>query len=186
MTAGAPSTGVLLVESGLVKAVLPGHDGDDPVAGLFSAGELLGEIGVLSGRPRSAHVIALTTGWVVEVAGAAFPSGDRDVHELLLRSWIKRQNHADERQRMQHREVPTRVALSLQRWAWEFGVPTERGMEVRGLSQQDIAQAVAASAKSVEAVLHELREGGLLHTGRLRYALPDPDALDEVISRATW
>ncbi|GAB3300316.1 helix-turn-helix domain-containing protein [Parasphingorhabdus pacifica] len=101
-----------------------------------------------------------------------------DVRELLDETWRKRQQNADDRQLAQTRDVPTRVASALLRWAKEFGRTTEQGLLMRGLSQKDIAQAVCASEKTVEAVLGDLRNAGLLRTERLRYWLPAPHALE--------
>ncbi|MCG8916924.1 helix-turn-helix domain-containing protein [Actinokineospora sp. PR83] len=48
---------------------------------------------------------------------------------------------------------------------------------LRGLSQQDLAMAVAASEQHVAAALAELRGERLVETGRLRFRLPAPEKL---------
>lgn len=170
-----------------MKAVLPARDGFDTVAGIYGPGDLLGEMGVMGHRPRSAHVIALSSGRAVHVSAQVFrrlQGEGSDVRELLDETWRKRQKYADDRQLAQARDVSTRVAMALLGWARMFGRATEQGVQVHGLSQRDIAQAVCASEKTVEAVLGELRSDGLLITQRLRYSLPYPRTLESRVFEA--
>ncbi|MEU7475512.1 cyclic nucleotide-binding domain-containing protein [Lentzea sp. NPDC042327] len=72
INAGERSDEVLLLDSGLVKVVLPTAGDREPITGLFGRGDLLGELGVTGGVPRSAHVIALAAGSAWHVAGSRF------------------------------------------------------------------------------------------------------------------
>ncbi|MDT7787589.1 MAG: family transcriptional regulator, cyclic receptor protein [Pseudonocardiales bacterium] len=185
ITAGTSSDEVLLLESGLVKVVLPTSDAREPITGLYGPGDLLGEIGVTTGAPRSAHVIALVAGTALHVAGSHFLAlrdNDQDVRRLVDETWRKRQHNADENQLRQMRTGAPRVAMCLLTWAREFGTQVGSGLELRGVSQQDLAHAVAMSVKTVEPFLHVLRERGLLITGRLWYRLPSPDGLGHFIA----
>ncbi|MET9630171.1 Crp/Fnr family transcriptional regulator [Lentzea sp. NPDC006480] len=187
ITAGTSSDEVLLIESGLVKVVLPTSDAREPITGLYGPGDLLGEIGVTTGAPRSAHVIALVPGTALHIAGSHFLAlrdDDPDIRRLIDETWRKRQRNADENQLRQMRNGAPRVAMCLLSWAREFGVLVGSGLELRGVSQQDLAHAVAMSVKTVEPLLHELREHGLLVTGRLWYRLPAPDRLGHFIATA--
>lgn len=186
ITAGAPSDEVLLLESGLVKVVLPTGEAREPITGLYGPGDLLGEIGVTSGARRSAHVIALVAGRAWHVAGSQFLAlrDDAGVRSLVDATWRKRQRNADENQLRQTRTGAARVAMCLLSWAREFGTEIDSGLELRGVSQQDMAQAVAMSVKTIEPFLHVLREHGLLRTGRLWYRLPAPDRLGRFIAGA--
>lgn len=185
MTAGTASEEVLLLESGLVKVVLPTPDAREPITGLYGPGDLLGEIGVTTGAPRSAHVIALVAGTALPVAGSHFLTlldDDPDVRALVDETWRKRQRNADENQLRQMRTGAARVAMCLLSWAREFGVEVDSGLELRGVSQEDLAHTVAMSVKTIEPFLHVLRSRGLLVTGRLRYRLPAPDRLGHFIA----
>ena len=189
LTAGTPSDKVLLLESGVAKIVLPTGDGSDWVLGFLGAPDLIGERGVMSGRPRSAHVVALTNGCVVHVAARTFVrlrTEHAEVLDLVDRTLLRRQEHADARQLAAAHDVTGRVAVSLLRWARDFGQQTESGLLMRGISQRDIAQALTASEKSVEVALRALRGAGLLRTGRLRYLLIDPVGMEERFGRSDW
>jgi CRP/FNR family transcriptional regulator, cyclic AMP receptor protein len=186
ITAGTPSDEVLLIESGLVKVVLPTGGPREPITGLYGAGALLGEIGVTSGNLRSAHVIVLAAGAAWHVAGSQFLSlrSDRNVQRLVEETWHDRQRNADENQRRQMCSGSARVAMCLLAWAREFGTEVDAGLELRGVSQQDVAQAVAMSVKTIEPFLHLLRVHGLLRTSRLHYRLPSPERLGHFIANA--
>jgi CRP-like cAMP-binding protein len=178
---GTPSEEVLLLESGLVKVVLLGADGTETVANVLGAGTLLGESGVLNDEPRSARVLALRDGLAVHVAARVFLrliDEDTSVRDLVNRTWTERQRDADHHQLCQAHDVPTRVAMTLLRWARTVGTPTSSGVVIGGLSQLDLAQAVAASARSVESALRPLRASGLLVTGRLTYRITKPEGLE--------
>lgn len=185
INAGSDSDEVLLLESGLVKVVLPTGQDREPITGLYGRGELLGELGVTGGAPRSAHVIALVAGAAWHTAGSRFVtlrSTNPDVQRLVDETWRQRQRNADEHQRSLMRPVPVRVAMCLLRWARAFGEETDGMLELRGVSQVEVAQAVAASVKRVEEALHVLRRSGLVRTGRLWFSL-DPDGTCQFIAK---
>jgi CRP/FNR family cyclic AMP-dependent transcriptional regulator len=182
LTAGTPSDQVLLLEAGVAKVVLPTRDGSESVLGFVGAPDLIGERGVMSRQPRTAHVVALTNGRVVHVPARTFirlRAEHADVLDLVDQTLLRRQEHADARQLAAAHDVIGRVAVSLLQWARDFGQQTENGLVMRGISQRDIAQALTASEKSVEVALRVLRKAGLLQTGRLRYLLTDPVRMEE-------
>lgn len=186
ITAGAPADEVLLIEQGLVKVVLQGANGERSLLGLFGPGALLGDMGVLAHRPRSADVIALRSGIAVHVAATTFRQLHgvaTDVRELVDEVARTRLRTADERQLAQTREVPERVVLALLKWAREFGHADGDGLVLHGLSQRELAQAINASDKHVEAALRSLRSAGLIRTRRLWFSIPRPKALEELVNR---
>jgi CRP-like cAMP-binding protein len=187
LTAGTTSDRVLVLQVGVVKVVLPTRDGSESVIGFLGAPDLIGERGVMSRQPRSAHVVALTAGSAIHVAAGTFlrlRASSPDVFELVDGVLLHRQEQADVRHVAAAYDVTGRVAVSLLRWARDFGQRTEHGLLMRGMSQRDIAQAVTASEKSVEVALRVLRKAGLLHTGRLSYVLTDPAAVEEQFDQA--
>ncbi|MFR9728430.1 Crp/Fnr family transcriptional regulator [Saccharopolyspora sp. MS10] len=178
MLAGEPPHDVLLVWDGLLKIVLPHVEGGQPVAGLSGHDDLLGETGVINDLPRSASVVALGPGHAWRLRAAAFRAGyaeSDDVRQLVNETYRRRQEHADHRQLALGHEVPQRLRMMLLHWASRFGRTTSAGLEVRGLTQTDIASAISSSPKHVEATLRAMRESGVLRTGRRWYAIPDPD-----------
>jgi CRP/FNR family transcriptional regulator, cyclic AMP receptor protein len=187
LTAGTASDKVLLIESGVVKVVLSGRPGMESVAALHGRGTLIGERGVTTGQPRSAHVVGTLAGEAVHVSASVFlqlRDENPNVRALLEHTLRTRQRWADERLLAQMHSVRTRVVSFLLRWAHELGTPADDGLLMRGVSQKEIAQAVIASEKTVETVLGELRASGVLRTRRLGYLLTDPAELERSLENS--
>lgn len=72
---------LMVVLSGLAKVRSFNADGDEALLSLIGAGDLLGEISVLDGEPRSADVVSLTPVRLLKVHGRAF--------QTLLQSEVK-------------------------------------------------------------------------------------------------
>jgi CRP/FNR family transcriptional regulator, cyclic AMP receptor protein len=188
---GAPSDEVLLIESGKVKIVLHGPNGADSILGFYGAGALMGEMGVMGNRPRSADVIARTPGVALHIEADTFRRLLRDypgVSTYVTEVLEQRLFQADQRQRVHASfEVSVRVARQLLSWAQTSGeLVSGGGLRVRGLTQLEIAQFVTASAKTVDHVLKQLRSDKLLETGRRSYLLPDPQLLERCLSDPDW
>lgn len=62
---GDPGTGLLLVVRGRIRISVPSSEGRDGVLNLVRAGEVVGEIALLDGHPRTADAIADTDGEVM-------------------------------------------------------------------------------------------------------------------------
>src|SRR5262249_49570069 len=126
---GAPSDEVLLIETGKVKVVLHGANGADSILGFYGSGALMGEMGVMGGRPRSADVTARTPGIAVHVDARPFRPLLRDPPSLsayVTDVLSKRLFQADQRQRLHASfEVSVRVARQLLSWAQSSGEPME-------------------------------------------------------------
>lgn len=185
MAMGARSHEVLLIDSGAVKVLLPSAAGLDVVVGLRGPGTLLGELGVLDEQPRSATVVGFADGVATHLPGPAFRDlvdHDRDVRRLTDDARHQRLRSADRRQvQVATMNVRSRTICQLLDWAMSFGERTVEGVVLSGLSHRDLAGAVLASEKHVDAVLHELRRAGLLRTSRLRFVLPEPDRLGQFV-----
>jgi CRP/FNR family transcriptional regulator, cyclic AMP receptor protein len=188
---GTDSNEVLLIEAGAVNVVLTAPDGVESVVGPYGPGELIGDIGVMRQEPRSATVIGQQDGSAVHVPGAAFRElAQRDTS---LMAWLlydvayRRQLNADVRQlAMATQTVRGRVVIRLLDWADEIGERDGETVVVRGFTQHQLAQAIAASRQSVEDALHDLRSAGLLDTGHLRFTLLRPSLLREQLFRSGW
>lgn len=190
MVYGDRSDEVLLIESGNVKVVLSTDGGTELIAGFYGAGELIGELGVMNGIPRTASVIAHTSGSAVHVSGKlflGFVSENRLALLHIVGTLQRRLRNAD-RYRLDNasQDVPTRVARQLLAWGQSCGRVTAEGTVVRGLTQKDLAQTVSASVKTVESALKVLRGAGLLHTRRCTFVLPNPGRLERSLTDSGW
>ena len=71
-----------------------------------------------------------------------------------------------------------RLARVLVDIAWSCGQPTEEGLTIAvALSQPELATMIGASEATVQKVLRELRENGIIRTGYRRITVVDLPAL---------
>jgi hypothetical protein len=100
MAMGERSDVVVLIESGVVKVALSTGNGIDVVSGLFGPGEMLGELGVLHFRPRSATVADHRNGVATTFSRAILDIMHRnwDIRALVDATQRRRLRNADHRQ----------------------------------------------------------------------------------------
>jgi len=89
---GDDADAVFILVSGSLGVVVPGADGADVVRGRVHAGELVGEMAILTGEPRSATVYAIRDAELVRFSTGEFES-ILDKHPAFLRE-IARTNIA--------------------------------------------------------------------------------------------
>jgi len=173
---------VFLMESGwvLIRSTSPG--GEDVVLALRGPGEVLGELSVLDGKPRSATAVAATDVEVtVTPAAALLPAlhGDHEAMRELLLVLAQRLREAD-RRRLEWATLDTlgRVAVHLLELADRFGVETADGILVElPLVQEDLARWIGSSREATVKALRTLRGLGIVTTARRAVTIHDAQGL---------
>jgi CRP/FNR family transcriptional regulator, cyclic AMP receptor protein len=181
---GDRSDHVLVLRSGRLKIVRTTADGRETLVAVRGPGELVGELNVLAGSdaPRAASAIALDDVVVQAIPASEFlrfVERHAAVSFVLLRQVASRLREATTRHAdAGGYDVLHRLARALLDEAEHRGHDVEGGTMVgTGLSQQDLAGLVAASAKSVSRSLAVLRGRGLVSTGRRSIVILDLDGL---------
>lgn len=174
------SDAVFLVQAGRVKVSYLAPEGREVVLALRGPGDVIGELGVLDGGPRSATVTALDDVEAVVVPAARYRdlvASDPELSFRLLRLVIDRLRDAD-RMLVEHGayDASRRVAIRLLELAERFGERRADHLTVR-LSQDDLAAWSGASREAVNKALRSLREDGVVSTGRGTITILDPDRL---------
>lgn len=173
---------VFLLEQGWVLIRSAAPDGEEVVLGLRGPGEILGELSVLDGRPRSASAVAVTDlDAVVTPADALLRTlrSDHDATLELLRVVVDRLREAD-RRRLEYATVDTlgRVATRLLELAERFGEPTDEGIRVElPLVQEDLARWCGGSREATVKALRTLRGLGVVTTARRTVTIRDTNGL---------
>jgi len=165
---GEPGGTLFLSLSGYFKAVTTGSDGTEMLLSVMGPGEVLGELSVLDGQPRSASVIAIEPGELAFIDRPALlglmassPSlaiGLVAVLAQRVRSLTKRFEI------LSRQDVPGRLAQALLSLAEKHGQKLgqqQLRIPVR-LSQQDFASMVGATRESVNKQLREWTRTGML------------------------
>jgi CRP/FNR family cyclic AMP-dependent transcriptional regulator len=173
---------VVLLLSGTVKVTYTTPGGREVVIGLCGSGDLLGELAVMDGRPRSNTVTALEPVEAAVIPARDFRDFVRDpeVAEVMMRMLTERLRDADRKQlEFASRDAIGRVSARLVELAQHYGRSTGSGVEITvPMSQEELAGWSACSREAVVRALRMLRERRLIETGRYRHiTVLDVDAL---------
>jgi CRP-like cAMP-binding protein len=182
---GGDSRHVVLLVSGLAKVVGSAAPGHESVLALRTRGDLLGEMAFLTGLPRSARVAAAgpVRARLISADGfAAFLAEHPAAATAVAETVTHRLRKANERRtEFAALSAAARIAHALADVADVYG-PAPGGGWVVGpeCTQADLASLASVSVRTVEKVLRDLEEAGLVERRRRALAVRDPQALREV------
>ncbi len=173
---------VIVLLSGRVKVSYTTDEGDEILLAIRGLGELLGELSVLDGEPRSATVTALEAVDALVVGAAEFRTFLRTnpAAAMYLLTTLSRRLRDADRKRIEFRafDILARVAGRLVELAENFGEASEHGVYIAlSLTQEDLAGWVGGSREAVSKALRVLRAGGLIETRRGAILVLDLEAL---------
>ncbi|MEU5979094.1 Crp/Fnr family transcriptional regulator [Streptomyces sp. NPDC047315] len=182
-----PSTHVVVILSGWAKVTSAAPNGYEALLALRGPGDIVGEQALLSGRPRGATVTALSRIEALVVPADGFGALLDERHGIarkLLALTADRTRDSD-RRRVQFAAltVQERLALLLLELIRTHGEESQDGVRLRaGLTQSDLAGSVGASREAVARLLKQLRERGVVRTGRRGLVVVRPDVLRQLAS----
>jgi CRP-like cAMP-binding protein len=189
MSEGEPPDSVLLVSSGLVKVVISDGAGNDHLLGVRGPGELLGEMGCLGKRPRSARIVALSPVWAWKMSARAFTAfllGHPTVGIEVTNQLSDRLRNADgHRILLSSREVGPRLARAIRDMALVFRAAWSGPAIEIPLSQDELAQLINAAQVSVQRSLRDLRGRDLVRTGYRKVTVPCLTCLELLVGAGT-
>jgi len=167
-TKGAPGSSMMAVLVGRIRVGSVSPEGKEVTLNVIGPGEVVGEIALLDGKPRSADAVAIEDTTVMVVERRDFlPFMLR--HETLVErvltvlcDRLRRTSNALEEIALF--EVPARLARVVLKLAEDYGRPLpEGGIRVSiKLSQRDLSNLVASSRESVNKQLRVWRESGVV------------------------
>jgi CRP/FNR family cyclic AMP-dependent transcriptional regulator len=180
---------VLAVRAGRVKVFIGAPSGREVVLAIKVAGDLLGELSAIDGRPRSATAVAIEPVQAIVVTNEVFDEFIETHPRLAVRllKTLATQLRDTSRWTAEHQDgdVPTRVARRVLYIAERFGEHRGAGVHISfALSQDDLASWVGASREATSRALAQLRAAGLVTTARLHIAVPELSALRSYCSVA--
>lgn len=182
---GEATTHLELVVSGALRVLVTSPDGRTLTIRYCRRGALLGAMSLFSpGFAMPATVEALVEARVLRTDPAAVRrlAGQPDVaHALLLELSERAKGFLHEIPGNAFGSVRQRVVRHLLDLASDSG--TNDGRLVARVSQQDLADAAGTAREVVVRVLRELREEGLVSTGREEIVLT---AVDRLVDRGLW
>ncbi|MHB8941943.1 MAG: Crp/Fnr family transcriptional regulator [Desulfobacteria bacterium] len=155
------------IERGRVKVTIPSSSGEELILAILGAGNLLGELSLFDGKPRSATVQALEdteTLCLHREDLLALMRGRFDVVEKILVVLAGRIRDTDTLLADKHfLDITARLAKKILDLGDTFGV--QEGGQVRigvKITQKDLASMIGATRESVNKQLKALRDQGLV------------------------
>ncbi|MTI43364.1 CRP-like cAMP-binding protein [Roseibium hamelinense] len=182
---GDPGNGCYAVLEGSLKVSILSVDGDEQLLAVLGPGDLVGELALLDGRPRSATVSALKEAQLAFVDKSAFERfADQNpaVYRHMLCIVGKRLRHAnDVLAARSFLPLPGRVAQTLLQLSDTFGKTLDDGRVLihYKLSQADIANMSGAARENVSRVLNEWKRCGTISRISGYYCLEQPKVLEQ-------
>ncbi|MEX0749857.1 MAG: Crp/Fnr family transcriptional regulator [Dehalococcoidia bacterium] len=178
---GEPGDSVFAIVSGRVRVFVEGSSGD-VVLGTRGEGDVLGEMSLLDGMPRSASVRAIDDVTALYVAKDRFDAWLRDhpaASRAMLEVFASRLREAtDQVAGIALLSVEARVARRL----WQmFAAASHDGAPLPDASirvnQTELARAIGVTRESVNKHLARIKQSNVITMASGRVTLIDPEAL---------
>jgi len=179
---GDPSRHVVLIETGWAKITVSGRHGSEALLAIRGAGDIVGELSAIDGRPRFATVTALTPISATVLSAERLEQcmdAEGPIARALLRHLAANLRESDRRRALHGASNgDARVIGLLQELVERNGVRTGEGIMINlPLSQKDLADAVAASREVVARTMRVLRGRQVVVTRRRQIVVLRPDLL---------
>jgi CRP-like cAMP-binding protein len=188
MARGDPGGSVMAVLAGRVRVSSVSADGREITLNVIGPGELVGEFGLLDGKPRSNDVIAVEGTTVMVIERREFMPfllrHETLVERLLVVLCDKLRRTSLALEEIALLDVPARLARLLVKLAADYGRPVSEGEGVRidlKLSQRDLSTLVASTRESVNKQLRVWREEGAIDQRDGYLIVRKPDALEALV-----
>ena len=183
--AGDPGDSMMIVLSGTLKVCVNASTGREVVLDYLGPGEIIGEIAVFDGKPRTASVIAIEAAELVVLQRRVVlpflekhPAASLRIIEMLCDK-IRRTN-AIVQDSTAISKAP-RLALDLLRLLDEHGVEGDEGYSLNfRISQTELGNYVNISRENVNRQLREWEDAGIVKVSRSSISIQDRDALRKI------
>jgi CRP/FNR family cyclic AMP-dependent transcriptional regulator len=165
---GEPGDVMFVVQSGAVR-ISKEVGGQAKVLAVLGAGEFLGEMAILNGKPRTATATVVEPTRCLTIGARMLEqmvARNSEIAIRLIKKLARRLDSADTLvEILLHRDPKARVLLALSRHAEAFGEPLEGGgVRVRA-SAEDLARDVGAEPSVAREMMGRLRRLGLVEDG---------------------
>jgi len=165
-----PSPNTFLVRSGKISILLESADGRQLVINEMHAGDLFGEVGVLTDHPRSSSAFARTDSELLVIPGDVFMkvlNSEQVLVRRMLEMAVDRLRLSSERESaLAFLDAQGRLARLLLQLSSQ-----ELEKEYITISQDELAQRTGQTRQTVAKTLGRWRRAGWLITGRGRIML---------------
>lgn len=189
-THGGSVDWLIVIGKGRIKAVVPGTaTTPELLLGVFLPGDVIGEIGIFENVPRVGSHIAVVESEVLLVPKdellALLDRRPLVSRRLLEAVCTKLRLAVDLGLGLRSLDLPSRFYRRLLYLAKGDSLRDENGLRIQhGLSQQELADSIAASRETLNRLMGEWKDAGLITYGRGYLVIRDPDAMARLLPDA--
>lgn len=175
-------TFMLAVLAGCVRVCIYSSEGREIALNLVQPGEILGEIAVLDGRPRTADAVAIDAvdALVLDRRDIVALLHDRPAAAVAMLGMLcqRLRRTSGQVEALAFHDLPSRLAMLLLRLADDTGIATPAGVRIaRPLAQRDLARLIGSTRESVNRQLRTWTAEELIATDHGYVTIRDRDAL---------
>lgn len=182
---GELSSHVMIILTGWAKVTVADAEGRATMIALRGPDEIVGEIGALNQRPRTATIVALQPVTALSVPGTrftAFLTGHPSAWPKVVDTMAVKLSEAGHRIRQYSTlQGAPRLAAFMLVLAEQYGIEDpEGGIEIPPLSQAELGSCVDSSRETVARAFRDWRGRGLIRTGWRKTVLLDLEGLARI------
>jgi CRP-like cAMP-binding protein len=181
---GDPSDQIFLLKAGVVKISTAGPE-QDTILALLYPGDIFGELAMIDESPRD-HIAealedtvlcALNRDMLLQMVQQS-PALGYQITKLMGMRLRRLRTRVEQ---LLYKSAHARIAHTLLDLAADYGVKDDQGILIPlRLNQGDLGNLVGLARETVNIVLQDLRQRGLIEAGRQSIRLKDPDRLRSV------
>jgi len=180
-----PGSTLYIIKTGQVKISTPSPEGEEAILAILTDGDFFGELSILDGKPRSASATAMEATQAFTLNRNDFLDVVRTEPELAieilaaLSDRLRRTNLLLEDAFFL--DLPARLAKQLVELGERHGLETDMGLKIDiRLTQHDLASALGASRESVNRLLGQFQDQGLVSIAKQHIYILRLDELREL------
>lgn len=183
---GDPSEGCYIILEGVLKICAVSEDGEEALLSVVDAGDIIGEMGLIDGIPRSASVEALKCCSLAYLSTRDFTRFAKEkpaVYQHMLKIVCARLRASNDAfAAYQLLPISGRIARVLLRLAEGFGEPLNGGRILirQNLTQAELAKMSGATRENVSRRLKEMSKAGVISRISSYYCIENAETLREL------
>ena len=187
--AGDPGNGCYRVDEGLLKVVMVSHTGSERILAFLGPGDIVGELSIIDGQPRSASVVAVrdsALSFLSRTAFEAFVEEHPQICKVLLTLLATRLRETDVTVAAgSFLSLRGRVACTLLELAEHFGEDVGSGRIVirQKIRQSDLADLTGIARETVSRILNDWKRHKLVSHSSGYYCLENQAQLERQAQR---
>lgn len=181
-----PPDGCYAVVDGTIKVAIVSSDGEEALLEILGEGDIVGEMGMVDGAPRSATITALKSSRVAFLPSAAFQHfADQypTIYRHMLQILCKRLRTSNDTLAA-HQMLPLsgRLARVFLRLSDGFGQPLdgERMLIRQTITQSDLARMTGSARENVNRQINQWRRTAIVSRISRYYCLDDLETLRQL------